>query len=435
MFDLIIGGVAVALCMVLVFRLGKKLGIEDKKTFLGIAFLLKVLAGIVLTLIYTYYYPNRILADTFRYFDDSAHLHQLLLTNPKDYFLVMLGIKSEVREGIPALENMNNWFPALRSPLYNDNRTVIRINAVIRWFSLGSYYVHLVFFGFMGFVGQLYMYKAFRKYFVNKQTLLALFIFLIPSVVFWTSGNLKEGPLFLAFGYLLFRMEKIMRTGWKRIDFVTVILLFLFLFHMKFYVGLMLIPVFSFYWCVQKWNRIKRWKLVLINYGFYFLIANAWHFIRFKWSLFTVFKWKKKDFQGLANVMESKSLMRTYELEDNAFSFLLNIPQGLVNTLFRPLIWEAYTSLIFLNVIENIGVLIFIGFCVYFRSKERISNIAYCFIVYALSLIVIVGMVTPILGSLVRYKVPALPFLMLFFLSILDLEKVKRRFKFLNKIS
>lgn len=424
-WDIALGVVALILCFIFIRFLAISLKIEKKFYHLSFAFSLKVVAGIILTFIYTYYYPNRLLADTYRYFDDSYFLHQLLLENPKDYLLVMLGVKSEVRDTIPLLEQMNNWFPALRSPLYNDNRTVIRINAIMRWFSFGSYYVHLVLFAFMGFIGQMFIYKSFAKYFLNKGTLFFVIVFLIPSVVFWTSGNLKEGPLFLAFGFLLFKLESILRMGWKKMDVLIIGFLFLFLFHMKFYVGLMLLPIFSLYFLFKKRNDVKRWKLILVNYGLYFLIAIVWHFIRFKWSLFTVFKWKKKDFQGLASVMDAKSVIPTYDLEDNPISFLLNIPQGLFNTLFRPLLWEAYTPLIMLNAIENVLILSFMILCFLFRKKEKLSNMTIYFITYSLSLITVVGMVTPILGSLVRYKIPALPFLLLFFLSIVDYSKVQ----------
>lgn len=399
---------------------------------IGLAFSFRVLSGIALTLIYTYHYPDRSLADTFRYFDDSYYLHQMLWENPKNYFLVMLGVKSEMRD-LPLLENMNNWFTALRSPLYNDNRTVIRINTIMRWFSFGSYYVHLCLFALMGFVGQMYIFKAFKKYFVSTKFLLFGVVFFIPSVVFWTSGILKEGPLFLAFGYLLFIMEKGMREGIGKKEWWKVLLLFAFLFQMKFYVGLMLIPVFTLHWLLQKKTNLNKWLLILLNYSAYFAAAIVWHFIRFKWSLFTVFKWKKKDFEGLAKSMNAKSLISTYDLEDNAWSFVVNIPQGLFNALFRPFIWEAYTPFIMLNAIENLLFFAFMLLCFYFRKRTGVSNVSLYFLVYAVSLLTVVGMVTPIMGSLVRYKIPALPFLLMFFISMIDVEKVKRTIKKRNK--
>jgi hypothetical protein len=434
LIDIILGIVAFVLCLYLLFKLYSNLNVDLSFKFVAAAFLLRVGAGFCLTLIYTYYYLDRSLADTFRYFDDSFYLHQLLLENPKEYFLVMIGVHSEVRESIPLLESMTNWFPALRSPMYNDNRTVIRINVVMRLFSFGSYYVHMCLFAFMGFVGQMFVFKAFQKYFLKKEVWLGFVIFLIPSLVFWTSGILKEGPLFLALGCLLYIMEKVGRKGFTKKDLITVALLFLFLFHMKFYVGLMLVPVFTLHWLFNKWQEVTRWKLVLCNYSSYFVLAVVWHFIRFKWSLFTVFKWKKKDFEGLAESMDARSLIDTYDLEDNALSFLINIPQGLFNALFRPLLWEAYSPLILLNAIENVMLLGFMALCFYFRKKVKFSDMSLYFLIYSITLLVVVGMVTPILGSLVRYKIPALPFLLMFCVSILDVERLKRSNSLFKKL-
>jgi len=426
---IVLGIITVVFCFYLVFKLTTKLNLNLSFGFIGAAYSVRILFGIALTLIYTYYYPNRTLADTFRYFDDSVFLHLLLHENLSDYFHVMIGWKAEERTAIPLLEGMTNWYPALRSPLYNDNRTVIRINSILRWFSFGSYYVHMVLFSFAGFVGQMYFFKAFQKYFKGKETWLGAAVFLIPSLIFWTSGILKEGLLFLALGYLLYIVEKVSREGINVKSSVIILLLFFFLFHMKFYVGLMLLPIFSMYWMFIKWQYIARWKLILANYLSYFLAALVWHMIRFKWSLFTVFKWKKKDFEGLGESMDARSMIKTYDLEDNPLSFLLNIPQGLFNSLFRPFVWEAYSPLIVIPALENIFLLVFMAFCFSFRSKVRASDIGLCFLMYALTLLIVVGMVTPIMGSLVRYKIPALPFLMMFFIGIVDVEKVKGLFR------
>ena len=121
-------------------------GISRK--FLVTAFILKIIAGVTLTMIYTHYYPVKAEADTFRYFEDSYHLHRALFENPKAYLRMMLGV-DDGKDLMPYLDSMNNWFPAERTTFYNDNRTVIRINALIRWISFGSYYVHLLIFSFL----------------------------------------------------------------------------------------------------------------------------------------------------------------------------------------------------------------------------------------------------------------------------------------------
>ena len=434
MLDIVLGFICFGVCIYFLRRLRSRFELLLSFNFIVTAFTVRVLAGVFLTYLYTYYYPDRLQADTFRYFDDSCHLHKMLFAAPLDYATIMLGGGSEVRFTYPLLEETLNWFQGIRSPLYNDNRTIVRTNTIIQWISFGSYYVHMCVFVFMGFVGQMIIFKTFQKYVKGKVILFGFVIFMIPSLVFWTSSILKEGPLFLALGFLLRIMEKIMRKSGSKKDLFFIILLFLFLFQMKFYVGLMLLPIFSLYYVLGKWPKVNRFKLVLINYGSYFGAALLWHIIRFKWSLFTVFKWKKRDFMSLAETMDAKSYMDTYVLEDTPLSFLANIPQGLFNSLFRPFIWEVYNPVILMSALENLLLISFMSFCVYWRKRERVSNLALCTILYATSLLAIVGMVTPIMGSLVRYKIPALPFLLLFFLMILDVDKLKQKFPRLQKV-
>ena len=51
-----------------------------------------------------------------------------------------------------------------------------------------------------------------------------------------------------------------------------------------------------------------------------------------------------------------------------------------------------------------------------------------------LLLFTLIGLITPIMGAIVRYKVPGLPFLLIFLLLLLDKEKLAGKFPFFRKI-
>ena len=402
------------------------------RKLLVFAFILKITAGIGLTL---YYNQNmeRHQSDTFRYFDDSEHLHKALSENPKSY-LKMLLFSDDNQEIMPYLNKMNNWFPAQRTALYNDNRTVIRLNALMRLVSFGNYYTHLLFFNVMAFYGLTFIYKAFHKYFAGKKKILFGIIFLTPSLLFWSSGILKEGPLLLVFGISLNILNKIFN---KKVYWLHYLILFfcsLFLFHLKFYVGLLLIPATTGYLWIISYNKPHPIIKTTLNFFIYFVATIAWHYQNWNWSLLTILKWKRKDFLGLAKIENAKSLIDTGNLEDNPTSFLLNTPLGLWNCISRPYPWEVYSLAVLPNAIENIMFFGFIIICIVFGKTSNFKKIGYFFLMYSLALMTIIGMVTPIIGSLVRYKIPALPFFLMFFLLFLDVNKLKSKFKFLNKI-
>ena len=402
------------------------------RRFLVLAFISKIIAGVILTLTYTYYYDVRYEADTFKYFDDSYHLHKVAFQNPKAYLRILFGIGNG-KDLMPYLDSMNGWFPAERKTFYNDNRTVIRINALIRWFSFGSYYVHLLIFSFSAFYGLAFIYKAFHRYFSGKKIWLGLILFFTPSIVFWSSGILKEGPLLLVFGITINLLNKVFvrRAYWQH--YLLLILCVLFLFHLKFYVGLLLIPATTGYlWIIKPKGPHPIIKTIL-NFTSYYIMAVIWHFCNLNWSLFTVLKWKRQDFLGLAKLVNAKSLIKTGNLEDNPLSFLQHFTWGLFNAIIRPLPWEIYSLVLLPNAIENCLIVFFIFTCILFGKRKNFQSIGYFFLMYAFALLTIIGMVTPIMGSLVRYKIPAIPFLLMFFLLFMEKEKGKKLISLFNK--
>jgi hypothetical protein len=45
---------------------------------------------------------------------------------------------------------------------------------------------------------------------------------------------------------------------------------------------------------------------------------------------------------------------------------------------------------------------------------------------------ILTGLITPVMGAIVRYKVPALPFLMILLVMLIDKEKLIKKIPFLK---
>ncbi|MFB0924863.1 MAG: hypothetical protein QMB65_06225, partial [Vicingaceae bacterium] len=60
------------------------------------AFGLKVIIGVILTLIYSKYYTDRSTSDIFKYFDDSKILFNTFESNPIDFCKMMIGLDSDI---------------------------------------------------------------------------------------------------------------------------------------------------------------------------------------------------------------------------------------------------------------------------------------------------------------------------------------------------
>jgi hypothetical protein len=177
-----------------------------KRRVFAAGFLLKVAAGFFLTWIYTHYYPDRQTADIFKYYDDAAIMfssvknHQYL-----DYMKMISGIGNDNDYfNQTYYAHMNHWFRHYDFGTYNDNHTIIRFNALVMLFSFDHFYVHVIFICFICFLGLTALYKTFVTYFTDKEPMLFAALFLIPTVLFWSSGVLKEGILLFALGFLFY---------------------------------------------------------------------------------------------------------------------------------------------------------------------------------------------------------------------------------------
>lgn len=396
--------------------------------FVSVIFLLKVTAGTFLALIYVYYYTDRSTADVFKYFDDSKYMSDALWSKPGDFFRMLFGFDNDNEYfNTNYYNHMNNWFRKYESNIYNDSHTIIRINALMRIFSFGSYHVHTIFACFLSLIGLVALYKSFVKFAADKRKLIAMLSFLLPSVVFWSSGVLKES--FLVFGLGLFFYVFILiiekKWNWKLLGIGMIV--FVLLLYLKVYVLMALLPGFiGFYW-VKRTNYtfivLKYLTIILIS------IFGAIFFEYFfpKYHMLEIFVQKQQDFIRLSEAMNSGSRIDLVPLENNWCSFLIAAPSAFFTVLLRPFIWESTSPLMVLAALENLVIVGLIVFAVIkFKKPEKEQlNLIYLSLTFVVLLFILIGWVTPVLGAIVRYKVPALPFLVLIPVILMDQKKGK----------
>jgi hypothetical protein len=377
-----------------------------RKTII-ILFSLKLAMGFLLSWVYAEHYQDRSIADTYKYFDDAGKFYEVFKKEPSAFFDIIIGSEDLSAEARELVSETHNWYPVSRRTFYNDNRTIIRMNALFSLITGHYYWSNLLLFLWIAFLGQLLLFKIGLNYLSNRKVEWLIVCFLFPSVMFWTSGILKEAPLLFLTGLLLFQFTKYReKLSWWRWGIVGLSIFSLI--YIKFYVVLFMIPA-ALILMQLEYIKIGRKQLLLGNAVLWVLIAQVWHWIHPRWSAFTILKWKKNDFVGLARVMDANSFLKTYPLEDNLWSFLLNIPQGIVNTFLRPFPWEVKNLMMTFATVENI--ILFILMLIFFKQKEKWSNVSIACLLYALAFSAIIGMITPIAGSLVRYKVPLLFFI------------------------
>lgn len=387
-------------------------------------FLLKVLAGSALGLLYTYYYTDRTTSDTFKFFDDSGILFATLTERPYDFFRMFTGIGGNDPDLRHYYESMYAWLNT--DVLFNDNKTIIRLNTLFRFFSMGNYYVHVVFINVLSLVGLTGLFRSFSSTLPGRERLLFFTTFLLPSVLFWGSGLLKDGLLLFALGILVYVYRQVVAGDrrWSRLGLF--ILSFLLLLFTKFYVIVTITPGLIAWWLSRKQSPRGATIRFLAVYGVFFLLAFNLHRAFPAYKLADIIYYKQQNFYTLAAMTRANSVIQVPDFHATAWSLGLHAPLGFLTTLLRPTLWDAKGNLLILaSAVENIGLLIWMVLLLRRpRTAVRTStnfvsfSIAYVFLLYSL-----IGLITPILGAMVRYKVVGMPFLFFCVVAFSGLKK------------
>ena len=249
---------------------------------LCVIFVLKILIGISLNIIYSEYYQDRKTSDIYKYFDDSKYIHHSLKNNPLHFFQLITGINDNNPLLAIYTDSTLHWkqqsqrfsnFTQTSNVTFSNHRTITKFNAIMRIFSFGNINTHVLIMSFISLIGCLLIFKSFYQFIPsNNLKIYLVVIFLTPSIIIWSSGILKEGLLFFAFGLYfnsLFNLSK----NYNRNAAILLFSFFL-IFTLKYYLFIIIIPLTLLYLIPSKTNINTIAKYVV----FLFFIASLFNF-------------------------------------------------------------------------------------------------------------------------------------------------------------
>lgn len=398
-------------------------------------FVVKILAGYILYLVYTYFYTDRSTADIFKYFDDSNVMYDALFHRPADFLQMITGIHNDSPRFDVYYDQMNYWYRVYESNIYNDSHTIIRFNALIRIFSFGYYNVHTVFMCFFSLAGLTGLYRFFAARTQGRRAMIVAAVFLMPSALFWGSGVLKEGLIFLGMGMLLWHLHLLLKKEKVVLSIIMIAGSLLLLSYAKFYVIVMMLPLLiAFVWCDLSRNRKSLLKYLAVL-GVFLSAGLSVQYLLPGYDMIQLLVQKQHDFISLSGSVQSGSRLAMDPLEPTLLSLVIHTPGALYNSLLLPWFFQGGGLLMVAAGLENLLVLLLVLFCLVFAKwpvKEQ--SILWLCLFFALGILTLTGLTTPVMGAIVRYKVPALPFLLMGFFLLIDLEKLRKRLPWVNRM-
>jgi len=432
-------------------------------------FLLKAFVGIAGYYIYTYYYPQ------------------------SDFYLYLEGSKNVFDQfaGNTSAAPITGWNSNFDDSFYNNSRIIIVINFFIRFLSFNNPHVHILFFCFFSFIGLAAIFRAFHYHFPDRKRILIFSIFLVPSVLFWTSGIYKEAVAILCVGLLVFISDFGLKKSYTLKAAGILLLLFLSLFFLKIYILACLFPLLLIHFLITRTGS-KRYIIkyilcfAILGVGFhlfskishrtnyYQLIAdkqskaiseasggiflvNDKNFVRLAYndlgiliaqsdSTYTIsdgnsyMSWKldnMKDTTFVSNskdtaiykmmyrIVPAKTVLPITKMEPTFWGAIKQIPFAILNVFLQPSLFNIKNMLQLFSWIENMWLLLLITLSVLFFDKKVLLQkevFLFC-LLFALLQYAMIGLTSPVVGAMVRYKVTALPFL--FTICLLSINQVK----------
>lgn len=323
------------------------------------------------------------------------------------------------------------------------NYFITKMVTVLSFFSFGSYSVITLIFSMISFSGVWRLYKFFYEQYPHLHKQLAIAILFLPTFVFWSSGILKDPICTGMIGWLTYAIYKVLVKKEALVkNFIIILISGYILALVKTYILASYLPFLLLFIILSALKNIKQKAvraillvlILLISAGSFYVIEG-----RLKEEMGSLaldklaasVKNTQENFINLSDLAES-SFSLGVEFDGSNSSLLKIAPAGIVATLFRPYLWESKKISTLLSSFESLALMLFTVY-VFFKSGPfqfigsiiKDPMILYCFL-FAILFALFVGVTTLNFGTLVRYKIPCMPFYIIALVLILERSKTRK---------
>ena len=379
--------------------------------------MVRVFGAIALGLIYFFYYSG---GDTTNYFQTSSAYAKLIFTDLNDFWTGWFG-------GYKGNYFSFNDFTGY--PIYSarDSHSffVVRLLIPIVTFGCHTYFSTAVLVAFITYGGMWKLYQTFLQEFPDLKKEFAIACLFIPSCVFWGSGLMKDSFTLSAVGWFTFAFYHFFIKKQRKISFLIYLLIASFIIvAIKPYIFFALLPG-SILWLSN--NTVKK-----INHGFVRIIATPLilslggiaGFLALDNMGDNLGQYKIDQVLDKA-VVTQKDMKADYyggktydigEFDASIAGIASKAPIAIFSGIFRPAIWDVKNAVMLVSSLENTYLLILtiflllklkiIGFFVLIRKNPMLLFCMLFSLFFAFS----VGLTVANFGSLVRLRIPELPF-------------------------
>jgi heme/copper-type cytochrome/quinol oxidase subunit 2 len=398
------------------------------------AFYFKVICVIAFTLITQFYFKG---GDTTLYYSAAKDLKAAIDDNQDNISLIINTSKLTIDHPLtPYFYYDNNEYDITYNYMISASNFFPGKIALVPFILFrGSYLCINLFFGFFALGGAIRLFKVFYHFYPSRWREIAAACLFLPGVAFWSASLLKDPITFGCIGYILFALKQIVFQ--KEKIGASALMMFIagyLLFIIKIYILLVLVLSLTV-WFFAEFNKtikekVLRYIFTIMTFagsaviGFFLLNYLTSFEAAQEYKLDTLLDSAETQRNGYEAI--NRNLQGDSHFKINASNPVTLFFGSIVATFFRPFLWEVNTPIALLSAFESAIFLFLTLFIMFKRGIINFFSVSFsdgrilmCF-VFAIVFAFAIGSSTANFGALSRYKIPCMPFYMLFLILLYD---------------
>ncbi|GAB3331647.1 hypothetical protein GCM10027429_10200 [Marivirga atlantica] len=359
---------------------------------------LKIIAVLAVSWLYKSYYQGT--GDMFVFFDNASAWYKQF-QNGSIGFLQWIGFEaSEAAAHILPLEERSRFFTiflSLLMPLAQGD------------FMLLSFIITAI-----SVIPTWLLVKELKRTGIKSWLIYASILF-VPSILFWTSGILKETLMLglmasIGCSYLNWKTSK------GILPIIILLVSTILLWKLKYYVPILLLPLLGlaelFTANYKLLQRLSFEKKVMLFLGLMLVSIAAVSLLHPVFNSGLFFDLVRKSYESILS-SKAGSNFTFIDYSDNMQFVIFNAPYAFFTGLFRPFLWEVNTVISGLVGAEQFMFTVTTAFAIFSIFKIDLPENERFWIIsgfiYIAAMATIISLSTPNFGSLVRYRVAYMP--------------------------
>lgn len=373
------------------------------RTWYWPSLLLHVFCGLAIGILYQSHYK---VGDTLIFFTEGIKLTDLAKNNFSAYLTFLW-----------SGEAPSSFIDTL---YYKDARALfmVKVTSIVNLFSFNNYWISSVYFSLLCFFSSWKLSATLARYYPLTKGAIVFSFLLLPSVVFWSSGIVKESValatlLYVVHVFLLFYHDS--KITWYRI--VILLISTWLLYTLKYYYVAVLMPVLIATLIHQQLNKrisTSSFGLHAAIWVFVFLVISLsatqlhpnFHLSQFLGVLYN-------NYLDFISFSQPGDVMLFPSLQESWDSVILLSPWAFFSGIYRPFIWESTNIFQAIASLENLLLLLLTLSALpslrYLAKHPHRMLILTC-LIYCFVLSTFLALSTPNFGTLIRYRVGFLSF-------------------------